>query len=140
MNLLLRQSNLLGRIRIPGSPTSVFDTPQIGVRWIQLVDTRHKNLRSRDLLQRRVPHKKDELKRIMYKSLIESKDIEPSDRLKWVHRLHNLKKNGSPSRIHDRCYLTGKPRGLVKDYGISRIKFREYAHRCILAGVKKAIW
>ena len=54
--------------------------------------------------------------------------------------LDKLPKNSSPVRLRNRCSLTGRSRGYVRQFGISRIKFRELAHLGMIPGVKKASW
>lgn len=54
--------------------------------------------------------------------------------------LQRLPKNASPVRLHNRCKLTGRPRGYMRTFGISRVKFREMANQGLIPGVKKASW
>jgi small subunit ribosomal protein S14 len=54
--------------------------------------------------------------------------------------LQRLPKNGSPVRLHNRCKLTGRPKGYMRQFGISRINFREMAGNGLIPGVKKASW
>lgn len=54
--------------------------------------------------------------------------------------LQKLPKNASPIRLHNRCKLTGRPKGYIRQFGISRINFREMANQGLLPGVKKASW
>ncbi len=54
--------------------------------------------------------------------------------------LQKLPKNASPVRIHNRCKLTGRPKGYMRIFGISRINFREMALTGLIPGVKKASW
>jgi small subunit ribosomal protein S14 len=54
--------------------------------------------------------------------------------------LQKLPKNASPVRIHNRCQLTGRPKGYMRHFGISRINFREMALQGLIPGVKKASW
>ena len=54
--------------------------------------------------------------------------------------LQKLPKNASPVRLHNRCKLTGRPRGYVRQFGISRVTFREMANQGLIPGVKKASW
>ncbi|MFH1297420.1 MAG: 30S ribosomal protein S14 [Bacteroidota bacterium] len=54
--------------------------------------------------------------------------------------LQKLPKNASPVRLHNRCKLTGRPRGYMRLFGISRINFREMAVKGLIPGVKKASW
>lgn len=54
--------------------------------------------------------------------------------------LQKLPKNASPIRIHNRCSLTGRPNGYMRQFGISRILFREMANKGLIPGIKKASW
>ena len=54
--------------------------------------------------------------------------------------LQKLPRNSNPIRLHNRCKLTGRPRGYMRLFGISRIQFREMASNGLLPGVKKASW
>lgn len=54
--------------------------------------------------------------------------------------LSRLPKNSNPIRLHNRCKLTGRPKGYMRQFGISRITFREMASSGLIPGVKKASW
>jgi small subunit ribosomal protein S14 len=54
--------------------------------------------------------------------------------------LARLPKNGSKVRLHNRCSITGRPKGYIRDFGISRIQFREMANAGLIPGVRKASW
>jgi len=54
--------------------------------------------------------------------------------------LQKLPKNSSRVRLHNRCKLTGRPKGYMRQFGISRINFREMASNGLIPGVKKASW
>lgn len=54
--------------------------------------------------------------------------------------LRNLPRDSSPTRLKNRCEITGRPRGYMRKYKMSRIAFRELAHKGQLPGVKKASW
>ena len=54
--------------------------------------------------------------------------------------LDELPKNASPVRLKNRCQLTGRPKGYMRQFGISRINFREMASSGLIPGVKKASW
>ena len=54
--------------------------------------------------------------------------------------LQKLPKNASPIRLHNRCKLTGRPKGYMRQFGISRVMFREMANFGLIPGVKKASW
>lgn len=54
--------------------------------------------------------------------------------------LQKLPKNASPVRMHNRCKLTGRPRGYMRTFGVSRVTFREMANNGLIPGVRKASW
>ena len=57
-----------------------------------------------------------------------------------AQKLQDLPKNSNPIRMHNRCKLTGRPKGYIRQFGISRIQFREMASNGLIPGVKKASW
>jgi len=57
-----------------------------------------------------------------------------------LQSLQKLPKNSSKIRLHNRCLLTGRPKGYMRQFGISRITFREMASQGLIPGVKKASW
>ena len=54
--------------------------------------------------------------------------------------LSRLPRNSNPIRLHNRCNLTGRPKGYIRQFGISRITFREMASAGLIPGIKKASW
>lgn len=54
--------------------------------------------------------------------------------------LQEIPRNASPVRLHNRCKITGRPKGYIRLFGISRIQFREMASKGLIPGVKKASW
>lgn len=54
--------------------------------------------------------------------------------------LDKLPKNSCPIRLHNRCQLTGRPKGYMRQFGISRVTFREMALKGLIPGVTKASW
>ena len=54
--------------------------------------------------------------------------------------LQTIPKNASPVRLHNRCKITGRPKGYMRQFGLSRIQFREMASKGLIPGVKKASW
>ena len=54
--------------------------------------------------------------------------------------LQKLPQNSNPVRLHNRCKLTGRPKGYIRQFGISRVKFREMANQGLIPGVKKSSW
>lgn len=54
--------------------------------------------------------------------------------------LDALPRNASPVRLHNRCKLTGRPKGYMRKFGINRVTFREMAGNGLIPGVTKASW
>ena len=54
--------------------------------------------------------------------------------------LQKLPKNASPVRLHNRCLLTGRPKGYMRQFGVSRVTFRQLANNGLIPGVRKTSW
>jgi small subunit ribosomal protein S14 len=54
--------------------------------------------------------------------------------------LSSLPRNSNPIRQRNRCMITGRPRGYMRQFGVSRITFREMASKGLIPGVRKASW
>ena len=84
-------------------------------------------------------HKKYEVKRAnLLKSYRNTENF--SLKLELHSKLQKLPRNSAKTRIRNRCWKTGRPRGVFRDFGISRHVFREMAHQCLLPGVTKSSW
>lgn len=83
--------------------------------------------------------KKYALKRI---NLLTKYKTEESFKVKLeLHsKLQKLPRNSAKIRIRNRCWKTGRPRGVFRDFGLSRHVIREMAHQCLLPGVTKSSW
>lgn len=58
-----------------------------------------------------------------------------------IHRkIQQLPRNSAPSRLRNRCWMTGRPKGYYRDFGLSRHVIREMAHQGLLPGVVKSSW
>ena len=55
-------------------------------------------------------------------------------------KIQQLPRNSAKTRIRNRCWKTGRPHGVFRDFGLSRHVFREMAHQCLLPGVTKSSW
>ena len=64
----------------------------------------------------------------------------PEEAYEAARKLQALPLNSNPIRMHHRCKLTGRPKGYIRLFGISRIQFRERASQGLIPGVKKASW
>ncbi len=71
-----------------------------------------------------------------------TKDLSLNDEERWNAQiaLQKLPRNSSPVRLRNRCHVTGRPRGYLRKFGMSRIKFREAAQRGDIPGLTKASW
>ena len=67
-----------------------------------------------------------------------SKNVE--DRLAAVDALNKMPKNSSPIRLRNRCQFTGRSRGFLRKFKLSRLCFREMANQGLIPGVFKASW
>lgn len=66
---------------------------------------------------------------------------ETQEEVMSIHRqLQQLPRNSAPSRLRNRCWLTGRPRGYFRDFGLCRNALRDMAHQGLLPGVVKSSW
>ncbi len=77
-------------------------------------------------------------KRAGLKKIVNSGD--PVEAYEAARKLQSIPRNANPIRLHNRCKLTGRPRGYMRMFGLSRIQFREMASSGLIPGVKKASW
>ncbi len=85
-----------------------------------------------------VKNKWDKRKALKAVILDMSKNVE--ERLSAVDALNKLPKNSSPIRLRNRCQLTGRSRGFLRKFKLSRLCFREMANQGLIPGVFKASW
>ncbi len=84
--------------------------------------------------------KKFFLKRKGLKKIISSNKTSSKDRWKSIIKLQNLPRNSSIVRHRNRCKLTGRPHAYLRKFGLSRIKFREFAVKGYIPGLRKSSW
>ena len=65
---------------------------------------------------------------------------DPMEAYEAARKLQEIPRNANPIRLHNRCKLTGRPKGYMRLFGISRIQFREMASSGLIPGVRKASW
>jgi small subunit ribosomal protein S14 len=63
-----------------------------------------------------------------------------NEKLEIHSQIQQLPRNSAKTRIRNRCWKTGRPRGVSRDFGLSRHVLREMAHQCLLPGVTKSSW
>ena len=79
-------------------------------------------------------------KRQELKKIVRSIHVSEEDRAAAQEALNKLPKNSSPTRLRNRCRLTGRPRGYLRKFQMSRICFREAANSGLIPGIFKASW
>ncbi len=84
--------------------------------------------------------KKFYFKRIKLKKIISNSRTSNKDRWKAIIKLQSLPRNSSIVRHRNRCMLTGRPHAFLRKFGLSRIKFREFAVKGDIPGLKKSSW
>ena len=79
-------------------------------------------------------------KRAALKAIINDQSISEEDRYQARLKLQALPRNASPTRLRNRCAITGRPRGTYSKFGLGRSKLREIAMRGEVPGMVKASW
>jgi len=73
-------------------------------------------------------------------AIVENSKVSDDDRFAARLKLQQLPRNANPTRLRNRCALTGRPRGVFSKFGLGRNKLREYAMRGEIPGIVKASW
>ena len=79
-------------------------------------------------------------KRAMLESIIDNPRVSDEDRYAARLKLQALPRNANPTRLRNRCAITGRPRGVFRKFGLGRNKLRELALKGEVPGVIKASW
>ena len=79
-------------------------------------------------------------KRAELKAIVAAADADFEDKLEAAERLQKLPRDSSPSRVHHRCHITGRPHGFYRKFGLARNKLREAAMRGDVPGLVKSSW
>jgi small subunit ribosomal protein S14 len=74
------------------------------------------------------------------KKKFQSFELSIDEKYQIMQEFQRLPRNSSPTRIYRRCIVTGRPRAVYRDFGLSRHVLREMAHECLLPGLIKASW
>ena len=77
-------------------------------------------------------------KRAALKKVVNTGD--PVEAFEAAQKLQSIPRNANPIRLHNRCKITGRPKGYMRQFGLSRIQFREMASQGLIPGVQKASW
>nr|YP_010933190.1 ribosomal protein S14 [Nitella hyalina]APP89469.1 ribosomal protein S14 [Nitella hyalina]WKT08472.1 ribosomal protein S14 [Nitella hyalina] len=97
-----------------------------------------KSLIERNKKRKRLAKKYFYLRQSLRNQMDETLSIEE----KWIFykKLQALPRNSTPTRIKNRCFVTGRSKSYYRDFGISRHIVREMAHACLLPGLIKSSW
>nr|YP_010045327.1 ribosomal protein S14 [Mnium marginatum]QPF96935.1 ribosomal protein S14 [Mnium marginatum] len=97
-----------------------------------------KSLIEREKKRQRLEKKYQNFRQSVKKKIKETLSLDE----KWElqKKLQTLPRNSAPTRLHRRCFLTGRPRANYRDFGLSRHVSREMAHACFLPGITKSSW
>jgi small subunit ribosomal protein S14 len=79
-------------------------------------------------------------KRAALKEIVRRPSSTAEERQAAQVALARLPRNSAPERIRSRCSMTGRARGNIREFGLSRIAFREMALQGLIPGVRKASW
>jgi len=79
-------------------------------------------------------------KRAELKAIIKNPNISDDERWDAQVKLQKLPRNASPSRLRNRCQITGRPHGVLRKFELSRIKLREHGMRGAVPGLTKSSW
>ena len=90
--------------------------------------------------KRRATVKKFAAKRAALLAVVNNANLSDEERMAARLKLQALPRNASPSRLRNRCALTGRPRGVYRKFGLGRSKLREIAMRGEIPGLTKASW
>lgn len=84
--------------------------------------------------------KKFAAKRAELMAIINNTSLSDEERMQARRRLQSLPRNANPTRVRNRCQITGRPRGVFRKFGLCRNKLREVAFRGEVPGMTKASW
>jgi small subunit ribosomal protein S14 len=90
--------------------------------------------------KRRALVKKYAKKREALEAIVANARMSDEDRFAARLKLQQLPRNANPTRVRNRCAMTGRPRGYFRKFGLGRNKLREFAMRGEIPGIVKASW
>ena len=97
-----------------------------------------KSMVERELKRKKLVTKYSEKRKVILNSLKNAESLE--EKFALNEKIQKLPRNSASTRLRNRCWKTGRPRGYVRFFGLCRNAVRELAHDCVLPGVTKASW
>lgn len=97
-----------------------------------------KSVIEREKKRQKLVDKYKEKRATLKQQFEQATDLE--DKISLHREIQQLPRSSSRTRLRNRCWLTGRPRGYYRDFGLSRNVLREMAHQGLLPGVVKSSW
>ena len=97
-----------------------------------------KSMIAREVKRKKLVEKYASKRKALLDEFNSAKD--PMERLEIHRKIQRLPRNSAPTRVRNRCWATGKPRGVYRDFGLCRNQLRQRAHNGELPGVVKSSW
>jgi small subunit ribosomal protein S14 len=111
---------------------------QIKILIFSFFSMAKKNMIQRELKRQRLVMKYAQKRATLKKQMKEA--ISLKEKVAFNRKLQQLPRNSAPTRLHNRCLVTGRSKGYFRDFGLSRHVLREMAHEGLLPGVTKSSW
>ncbi len=92
-----------------------------------------------NLKRRRITASKKATRSVL-STIVKNKEASFEERIAAVHKLAEMPRNSSATRVRNRCELTGRPRGYYRKFQVSRIALRELGNLGLIPGITKASW
>nr|YP_009184822.1 ribosomal protein S14 [Jenufa perforata]ALO62896.1 ribosomal protein S14 [Jenufa perforata] len=97
-----------------------------------------KSLIQRELKRQNLVTKFEKKRQLLKQQIQQASSLK--EKFSLHRKLQQLPKNSSKVRLHNRCLITGRPKGYFRDFGLSRHVLREMVHQGLLPGVTKSSW
>ncbi len=97
-----------------------------------------KGLIQREKKRQKLEHKYHLIRRSSKKEISKVQSL--NDKWEIYRKLQSPPRNSAPTRLHRRCFATGRPRANYRDFGLSRHILREMFHACFLPGATRSSW
>nr|YP_009295646.1 ribosomal protein S14 [Mastocarpus papillatus]AOL58130.1 ribosomal protein S14 [Mastocarpus papillatus] len=97
-----------------------------------------KSMIQREIKRQKLTKKYENKRKNIKKSIKRASNF--TEYMNLQQQLQKLPRNSSQCRLRNRCWMTGRSRGIYRDFGLSRHVLREMSHECLLPGVTKSSW
>ncbi|MGF1491786.1 MAG: 30S ribosomal protein S14 [Microcoleaceae cyanobacterium] len=97
-----------------------------------------KSMIERDIKRKKLVKKYEAKRRALKEQFDQAED--QMEKMEIHRKIQQLPRASSPTRVRNRCWATGRPRGYYRDFGLCRNQLREMAHKGLLPGVVKSSW